>query len=294
MLNTEDLMGAVPLFQWLDRAERARLAADLETVRFSAGEFVFHYGDPGECLYIIQSGNVEVFTEDHTGGRIVLGTLGPKAVFGELSLFDGGSRTASVQATADVAALRLDRAHVRQFLERSPAAALELLTLMGRHMRENAEQLRLTRIRNVNLAADDEEVSLVHRIAEWVAEFSGSIAFLLIQIGIFGWWILVNLKWIPGGVFDPYPFGFLSTAVSIEAVILSVFVLLSQNRQRRQDRVRSDIEYEINLNAEREISHLHSRIDHWNSRFAMELREIRDKLDMDRIGNAAKPLTIKT
>ncbi|MCU1259243.1 MAG: rane protein [Bryobacterales bacterium] len=277
MPTAADLLSEVPLFQWMDGGERARLADDLQSTSFATGQFVFRYGDPGDSLYIIQSGQVEVFTEDNTGQRIVLGVLGPKAVFGELSLFDGGSRTASVVATSDVVALQLNRSHLEHFLGKSPAAAMELLTVMGRHMRANAEHLRRTTTRNANTVAE-EQVSMVHRVAEWVAEFSGSIPFLVIQIGITAWWVLVNLGWFPGRVFDPYPFGLLSMAVSVEAVILSVFVLLSQNRQRRQDRVRSDIEYEINLNAEMEISHLHSKIDDWNSRFFRELREIKNKL----------------
>src|SRR5450432_3127514 len=275
MLTAADLLTEVPLFQWLDGVERAQLAADLETATFAAGQVLFHYGDPGDSLYVVQSGQVEVYTEDHTGQRIVLGVLGAKAVFGELSLFDGGSRTASVMATTDTVALQLSRGHLKHFLRRSPAAAMELLTLMGRHMRENAEHLRRTTARNVN-AAEEEQLSAVHRVAEWVAQFSGSIPFLMIHIALFTWWILLNARWLPGPGFDPYPFGLLSMVVSVEAVILSVFVLLSQNRERRQERVRSDIEYEINLSAEREISHLHTKMDRWNSRFAMELREIKN------------------
>ena len=61
--------------------------------------------------------------------------------------------------------------------------------------------------------------------------------------------------------FDPYPFGFLTLAVSLEAIFLSVFVLLSQNRQATKDRVHADIEYDINLKAELEIAHLHEKID---------------------------------
>ncbi len=278
MSSSGDLLREVPLFQWLNERERERLTFELETVHCQAGEYVFHYGDPGDSLYIIQAGEAEVFTEDHLGQRIVLAVLGPRAVFGELSLFDGGSRTASVVARTDLTTLQLNRAHLEHYIQSSPAAALELLALMGRHLRENAEQLRTT-TRNVNTAAAEGHSSFIHHIAEWVAEFSGSIPFLIIHIALFTWWILVNMSYLPGRVFDPYPFGLLSMAVSVEAVILSVFVLLSQNRQRRQDQIRSDIEYEINLKAEMEISHLHSKIDQWNSRFFMELREIRKRLD---------------
>ena len=72
----------------------------------------------------------------------------------------------------------------------------------------------------------------------------------------------MNWIHIPGvPQFDPYPFGFLTLAVSLEAIFLSVFVLLSQNRQAAKDRVHADIEYDVNLKAELEIAHLHEKID---------------------------------
>jgi CRP/FNR family transcriptional regulator, cyclic AMP receptor protein len=275
--DVSELLREVPIFQGLDEAQRAQLAEEIEPVTFAEGSTVFHYGDPGDCLYVIQSGEAEVYTEDHSGRRITLGVIGSKAVFGELSLFDNGPRTASVLAKSTLTAIRLDRSHLQQFLLTSPTAAWEMLTLMGRYMRENAEHLRRSTTQNANQVVD-EDVSFMHHVAEWITEFSGSIPFLVIHFLLFTWWVLANLSLLPGPVFDPYPFGLLSVVVSVEAVVLSVFVLMSQNRQRRLDRIRSDIEYEVNLKAEMEVSHLHTRIDHWNSRFLMELREIKKLL----------------
>ncbi len=272
--GVSELLREVPIFQSLEESQRARLAAEIESVTFPEGSTIFHYGDPGDCLYVIQSGEAEVYTEDYSGRRITLGIIGSKAVFGELSLFDNGPRTASVMAKSTLTAIRLDRSHLQQFLHTSPMVAWEMLTLMGRYMRENAEHLRRSTTQNVNQVIEEDE-TLIHRIAEWITDFSGSIPFLVIHFLLFTWWILANLSLLPGHVFDPYPFGLLSVLVSVEAVVLSVFVLMSQNRQRRLDRIRSDIEYEVNLKAEMEVSHLHTRIDHWNSRFLMELREIK-------------------
>src|SRR5207302_3373753 len=100
------------------------------------------------------------------------------------------------------------------------------------------------------------------KAADWIAEFAGSIAFLVIHGIWFGCWILVNLSVLPFiPPFDPYPFGLLTMVVSLEAIFLSVFVLLSQNRQASKDRVRSDIEYDVNLKAELEIAQLHEKMD---------------------------------
>jgi len=106
----------------------------------------------------------------------------------------------------------------------------------------------------------------VQKSADSIAEFSGSIPFLLLHVVAFGLWVGVNWIPIPGfKPFDPYPFGFLTLAVSLEAIFLSVFVLLSQNRQAAKDRIHADIEYDINLKAELEIAHLHEKVDRLTS-----------------------------
>jgi CRP/FNR family cyclic AMP-dependent transcriptional regulator len=255
------LLAEVPFFQLMAEEERRLLAEEVDIVRFAAGELVFSIGDPGDSMYVIRSGEVEAFFKDTTGKRIVLETSGAGAFFGELSLLDNGPRNASVVVTKDVEALRIDREDLNHLLKHHPEAALEMLTSMGRRMRVTAELLRHTASRNVNQAIEDRRTTL-QKAADWIAAFSGSIIFLLLHCAFFGAWIAVNVAWVPGiEVFDPYPFGLLTMAVSLEAIILSVFVLLSQNRQVAKDRVRSDIEYEVNLKAELEVAHLHEKMD---------------------------------
>ncbi|MES1206035.1 MAG: DUF1003 domain-containing protein [Pseudomonadota bacterium] len=268
------LLAEVPIFQLLDDDERRLLAGDLDVVRFGAGEHVFDYGDPGDSLYVIKSGEVEVFFKDDTGTRIVLEVLKGGDFFGELSLLDNGPRTASVVVTRPVEALRVDRRDIDHLLRLHPEAALELLTAMGRRMRVSATLLRHTASRNVNKEAKDHRTA-VEKASDWIAAFTGSIPFLAVHCVLFTAWILVNIEWVPGvPVFDPYPFGLLTMAVSLEAIILSVFVLLSQNRQVAKDRVRSDIEYDVNLKAELEIAHLHEKLDRLTSQMLARLENI--------------------
>ena len=256
-----DLLKEVPLFELLDDHERTELAAHLDVVHFASGETVFNYGEPGHAIYVISSGEVEVFFKNDTGERIVLEVATRGDFFGELSMLDQGTRSTSVIATQETAALRLDRSDLDRFLQLRPQAAMDLLAAMGRRHRETVEQLRHTATRNVNEEVEDKR-TVVQKSADWIALFSGSIPFLLIHVGVFAFWLIVNWVHIPGiPQFDPYPFGFLTLAVSLEAIFLSVFVLLSQNRQAAKDRVHADIEYDVNLKAELEIAHLHEKID---------------------------------
>ncbi len=273
------LLAEVPFFQLLDDEEREDLSKQLDVVQIPAGQNVFTYGEPGDSLYVVRRGEVEIFFKDDTGTRIVLETGGEGALFGELSLLDGGPRTASVLVTSDLEALRLDRPDLDAFLRKHPAAALDLLAAMGRRLRLTAEKLRHTASRNVNQEVEDRRTK-VEKAADWIAEFSGSIPFLMIHVAIFAIWIGLNVPWVPGApLFDPFPFGLLTMVVSLEAIILSVFVLLSQNRQSAKDHVRSDVEYEVNLKAELEVAHLHEKLDSLSADTAARFERITKALE---------------
>ncbi len=269
-----ELLKEVSLFQFLDDQERAELADQLELVRFRAGQTIFQISDPGDSLYLIRSGEVEVFFKNHTGERIVLEVVTGGGFIGELSLLDHGARSASVVATQDTETLRLNRSHLEKFLMLRPQAAMDLLTAMGRRLRASSERLRQTATRNVNEETEDKR-SRVQKAADWIAEFAGSITFLLIHVVWFTVWVVINSVKLPGiPQFDPFPFGFLTLAVSLEAIFLSVFVLLSQNRQAAKDRVRSDIEYDVNLKAELEIVQLHEKMDRLTGDVLRQLEQI--------------------
>ena len=268
----------VPFFQLLDEQERSELAGQLDAVSFPAGTLIFDYGEPGHSLYVIRSGTVEIFFRDDTGQKIVLERADAGHVFGELSLLDGGPRTASVVAVEDVEALRLERDDLELFLKRRPAAAMDLLAATGRRLRYTADKLRHTASRNVNTEMEDTRTA-IQKAADWIAAASGSISFLVIHIVIFAVWILLNVDWVPGApLFDPFPFGLLTMVVSLEAIILSVFVLLSQNRQAAKERIRSDVEYDVNLKAELEVAHLHEKVDRLTAEIGQGLASVHKAL----------------
>jgi CRP/FNR family transcriptional regulator, cyclic AMP receptor protein len=254
-------LAQIRLFSQLDDDERGVLAQVVSEKLAKAGDVLFRAGEPGDSMFMIKTGAVEISMKDTAGQKIVLHTAGPGEFFGELSLLDGGSRTATaiVLETADL--LTLDRDDLHQLFVKRPQAALDMLAAMG-SMTRKANALLRTRIsKNVNEEIAVDRGGLVLRVADWVANFSGSITFLVLHLGIFFAWIMLNLGVLPFGGFDEYPFGLLTMCVSLEAIILSTLLLFSSNRQGMRDRIRSDIEYEINLKAELEVAHLHEKTD---------------------------------
>jgi len=261
MAAEESLLADVPLFQALDPAERATLAAAQQLRVFPAGTRIFRRGDPGAALYVIARGAVEISVDTTTGKRVLLGLLGPGDFFGELSLLDGRDRTADAVAVEPTRALEIDRSALEGLFQKHPGAALDLLTVIGKRLREADRLLQSQSTVSPNQEVDQQRTA-VQRLAEGLAEFSGSIPFLALHAMLFLVWILWNLSLLPRvPPFDPFPFGFLTMAVSLESIFLSCFVLIAQNRQAAGDRIRSDLEYAANIKAGLEVTQLHTKLD---------------------------------
>ena len=258
--NAADLAD-VKLFELLDQTELAELASVIDNKPAAAGEIVFHAGDLGDALYIVRSGEVELYVRDTTGQKIVLATAGPNDLFGELSMLDSRPRSATALAMVDTELLLLDRGDLLLLFNKQPDAALNMLAAMSGMLRK-VDRLLQTRVsRNVNEEME-EKLSVLQRISDWIVWFSGSMEFLLVHTIWFVSWIFINVFLVRFIQFDPYPFGLLTMIVSLEAIFLSVFVLISQNRQAAKDKIRADIEYDVNIKAELEVAHLHEKVDH--------------------------------
>lgn len=263
MPTDSEMLAEVPLFAQLSESERALLAERIDVITVESGTTMFHHGDPGGTLYVIRSGEVELFFKNDTGERITLETVGPGEFFGEISLLDGGARTSAALVKERMVALEVDRGDLEALIQVSPASALHLLAATGQRLRNTVGLLRHTASRNPNIEIEDSR-TVVMKVADWISEFSGSLPFLFIHVGLFAIWIALNagpLARSSIGGWDPFPFGLLTMVVSLEAIILSVFVLLSQNRQAARERVRNEIEYQVNLKAELEIAHMHEKVD---------------------------------
>jgi len=275
-----DILAEVPLFSLLDDQERAALAERVDLVSVPAGKLVFSFGDPGDSMFVVRSGVVEISFTNDTGDKIILETARAGDFFGEMSLLDGASRMASARVIEDLEALVVDRGDLDELVRVKPQAAMDLLTATGKRLRETNRLLRHTASRNVNEDLEDHRTRVM-KAADWISAFSGSMTFLFIHLAIFFAWIVLNVRPLDRtriGGFDPYPFGLLTMAVSLEAIVLSVFVLLSQNRQAERDRRRNDIEFDINLKAELQIANMHTKVDEQHTEVLARLERMEKRL----------------
>ncbi|HSN28471.1 MAG TPA: cyclic nucleotide-binding domain-containing protein, partial [Kofleriaceae bacterium] len=124
-------LAQISLFQQLDDDERTVLAGVIAERSVQPGDVLFRAGEPGDAMYIVQSGKVELFVKDKAGQKITLHTAEAGEFFGELSLLDGGSRTATAQITEAGTMLMVDREDLQQLFRKRPDAALDMLAAMG-------------------------------------------------------------------------------------------------------------------------------------------------------------------
>jgi uncharacterized membrane protein len=134
------------------------------------------------------------------------------------------------------------------------------------------------------------EASLLTRVIDAVAQQAGTVWFFVLHVIFFFLWISVNTGWIPlAPIFDPFPFGFLTMIVSLEATFLSIIVLMSQNRASEVANLREKIDFEIGIRAENEITKILNMLDTIqkslgiDSQLDTELQEMKQKTDLRKI-----------
>jgi CRP/FNR family transcriptional regulator, cyclic AMP receptor protein len=254
------MLADVPLFQLIDDQERATLAELMTMCAFERGETIFEEGQPGESLYLIHTGRVQVFCHSDSGEKIILGDNENGDVFGEISLLDGGPRTASAVAVEPTQTLTINREKLYQLVQRQPHVAIDLLTVMGRRLRSTDELLRSHVTRNPNVE-EEERLTFGERIADKVATFGGSWTFIITFGVVLLLWIAVHSILLAGHPFDPYPYILLNLFLSMLAALQAPVIMMSQNRQASKDRLKADLDYEVNMKAELEVAQLHRKID---------------------------------
>ncbi len=261
MSTTVTMIGDVPIFGLLDDEEREALAQMMNTRDFKAGQTIFHNGDSGGEIFILRSGRVEVFIENTEGQKIVVSENEKGDVIGELSFLDGGSRTATAMAGEDTETLVMHRDRLLEFIDKHPHAAMDLLTAVGRRLRATDELLRTQVSRNPNLE-EEEMLTFGQRIADKVASFGGSWTFIIIFAVILAIWVILNSTALLRNHFDPYPYILLNLFLSMIASVQAPVIMMSQNRLSSKDRLKSDLDFAVNLKAELEVAHLHRKVDH--------------------------------
>jgi CRP/FNR family transcriptional regulator, cyclic AMP receptor protein len=260
-MNVETLR-QVPLFESLDAEAAHELCELLESLDSKAGAVLFRTGDEGDAMYIIEEGKVRICVRTKDGHEVTLTELHRGDFFGEMALLeDGKPRSADARVAEDARLAVLSREHFLSFVRSNPNVALEMLTALANRLRHTDELLRHTATRNVNVE-EAAQFTLADRAADLIAEFGGSWKFIIAAVVLVNVWVWINmwLAWIGKINFDPYPFLLLSTGINVLSVLQAPIILMSQNRQAHKDRLRAEIDYQVNLKNELALNEILERL----------------------------------
>ncbi len=256
---TIDTLRHVPLFESLDDEAAAELCHLLESIDSRAGSVLFRAGDEGDAMYLIERGKIRICVRATDGHEVTLTELEHGDFFGEMALLDGQRRSADAVVAEDARLAVLSREHFLSFVRSNPNVALEMLTALANRLRHTDELLRHSATRNVNVE-EAARLTLADRAADIIAEFGGSWKFIIFEIGLFLLWVLLNTWLLSDKVFDPYPYVFLNLVLGIICGLQAPIIMMSQNRQSHKDRLRADLDYQVNLKNELALQEILDRL----------------------------------
>ena len=254
---TIDTLRHVPLFESLDDESARKLCQLVESIDCKAKTFLFRAGDEGDAMYVIERGKVRISVQATDGRDMTLTEFGRGDFFGEMALLDGQRRSADAVVAEDARLAVLSRDHFLSFVRGSPNVALEMLTALAYRLRHTDELLRHSATRNVNVE-EAAQRTLADRAADVIAEFGGSWKFIIAAVLFFNLWVLINS--FANSRFDAYPYLLLSTAINMLTLLQAPIILMSQNRQSHKDRLRAEIDYQINLKNELALNEIIERL----------------------------------
>jgi CRP/FNR family transcriptional regulator, cyclic AMP receptor protein len=263
--KAEDLK-RVPLFALLDEEETAVLASQVELKRFTTRQRIYKMGDPGGQAYVMVSGKVRLTTVDEDGQEVIVDEPAAGEFFGFASMLDFTPHQTSALALEETVCVEVDRDDIAVLLQRKPLAGMDMLTVLGRHFHTAHHLVRVRSVRNPNEVIA-EEVTPGEEIADSVAKFGGSWAFIITFLVVLAIYACAQVV-LGKSAWDPYPFILLNLFLSMLAAIQAPVIMMSQNRQDKKDRLRSELDFDVNRRAESEIQGL-----------ARKLNLISDKID---------------
>ena len=249
----------VPLFELLDDDETAILAAQVEVREFAARQRIYKIGDVDGKAYVVMSGTVRVTTVDEDKQEVVIDEAGHGEFFGFASMLEGIAHMTNAMALEATVCLEVDRHDIEVLLTKKPMAGMDMLTVQSRQIHSAQQLVRLRANRNANDMID-EEMTFGQRIADEVAQFGGSWTFIILFGAVLLVYTAIN-HFLHGKAWDPYPFILLNLFLSMLAAIQAPVIMMSQNRQDTKDRLRSELDYEVNRRAESEIQALSGKLN---------------------------------
>jgi CRP/FNR family transcriptional regulator, cyclic AMP receptor protein len=254
MACSADVLKNVPLFALLDDEEIAVLAGQVEVKRFAQRERIYKIGDTAGPAYVMVSGKVRVHTIDEDHQEVIVDEPGEGEFFGFASMLDQTPHQTGAIALEETACIEVDQHDITVLLQRKPLAGMDMMTVLARQFHASQQLVRVRSMRNPNELIEAQSTH-GERIADSVARFGGSWSFIISFAVVLIVYTSINVA-IGRSAWDPYPFILLNLFLSMLAAIQAPVIMMSQNRQDTKDRLRGELDYDVNRRSESEIQGL--------------------------------------
>jgi CRP/FNR family transcriptional regulator, cyclic AMP receptor protein len=275
-----ETLRSVPLFSLFDEDEICILANEVEVKDFVPRQRIYKIGDNSGRAYVMVSGKVRVSVVDEDQQEVVIDEPGNGEFFGFASMLEQTPHHTNAIALEATRCLEVDRHDIQVLLERKPHAGMDMLTVLGRQFHASQQLVRLRAARNPNEVIE-EDATFGERIADAVAHFGGSWSFIITCLSLLSAYVILNV-WLDKKSWDPYPFILLNLFLSMLAAIQAPVIMMSQNRQDTKDRLRGELDYEVNRRAEKEIQSVTQKINLLDDKMDDIAELLREKLEQPR------------
>jgi CRP/FNR family cyclic AMP-dependent transcriptional regulator len=277
--KAEDLR-QIPLFALLDDDEMAVLAAQVEIKKFAPRQRIYKIGEPGKHAYVMMSGTVRVTTVDQDHQEVLVDEPRHGDFFGFASMLEDTPHQTTALAMEETVCLEVSRDDIAVLIQQKPMAGMDMLTVVSRQFHASQQLVRVRASRNSNEVIE-EEMSFGDRVADSVARFGGSWTFIILFGAVLLLYATTNIA-LRGRAWDPYPFILLNLFLSMLAAIQAPVIMMSQNRQDTKDRVRGELDYDVNRRAESEIQSLSNKLNLLNEKIGDVDDLLREQLKLNR------------
>ncbi|MGZ4834722.1 MAG: DUF1003 domain-containing protein [Terriglobales bacterium] len=254
-----EVLKQVPLFSRLDDDEASVLAGQVEMKSFATRQRIYKRGDAGERGYVLVSGRVRVVTIDEDHQEVTVDEPAPGDFFGFASMLEQTPHQTEAVATEETTCIEVDRNDILVLITRKPHAAMDMLAVLGHQFHAAQQLVRIRANRHPNEVIE-EQATLGERVADTVASFGGSWTFIILFGMVLTIYTMINVR-LGRAAWDPYPFILLNLFLSMLASIQAPVIMMSQNRQDKKDRLRGELDYDVNVRAHAEIQGLAHKLN---------------------------------
>jgi CRP/FNR family transcriptional regulator, cyclic AMP receptor protein len=259
MACNPEILKHVPLFALLDEEETAVLAGQVELKTFAPRQRIYKIGDSSGRAYVVVSGRVRVSTVDQEHQEVVVDEPSHGEFFGFASMLEQTPHQTQAVAIDEAVCIEVEQEDIAVLLQRKPLAGMDMLRVLGRQFHASQQLVRLRASRHPNEMID-KEATFGERIADKVAGFGGSWTFIISFAVALTVYMTIDST-LGKKAWDPYPFILLNLFLSMLAAVQAPVIMMSQNRQDTKDRLRGELDYDVNRRAETEIQGLARKLN---------------------------------